>query len=98
MHLVTKKRLQEFWSAYPDSETSLTHWFRIVKKADWTSLADIRKDFPHVDLVGDCVVFNIGGNKYRLIVKVRYRSRAVFVRFVMTHSEYNKEKWKADCR
>lgn len=98
MHVVTKKRLQEFWNSYPDSETSLMHWFRTAKKADWKNLADIRSDFPHADLVGECVIFNISGNRYRLVVKVRYRSHGVFVRFVMTHSEYDKEKWKADCR
>jgi mRNA interferase HigB len=72
-------------------------WLKITKRAKWQSLADTRKDFPHADLVGVCTVFNIKGNDYRLITKIYYENQKVLVRFVLTHSEYDKGKWKNDC-
>lgn len=61
------------------------------------NLAQLRKTFPHADIVGKCIVFNIGGNKYRLVTKINFTSKVVLIRNVMTHREYDKGKWKADC-
>jgi len=58
---------------------------------------ETRLDFPHADPVGECTVFNIGGNKYRLITKIRYNKQRVYIIHVLTHKEYDREKWKDDC-
>ena len=70
------------------------HWYLVTKRAKWKNLADARCDFPHADLVGMFTVFNIGGNKYRLISAIKYRWQIVYIRRVLTHREYDKEKWK----
>ena len=70
------------------------NWYRIARKADWESLADVRKDFAHADVVGRRTVFNIHGNDYRLVARVNYRTKRVFVLHVLTHSEYSKGGWK----
>ncbi len=101
MHVVSRKALKAFWELHPDARTSLQSWYKIVGRAAWTNFNGLRDVFPHADAVGTCVVFNIGGNKYRLIGRVRYakdefRGR-VYVRFVLTHSDYDIGKWKEDC-
>lgn len=89
--------LREFWQENPDAETPLLNWFRIASKATWQNFADVREDFSHADLVGRCTVFNIGGNKFRLIVKIEYMKQKIFTKFVLTHKEYDKDKWKTEC-
>ena len=101
MHVVSPKRLKEFWEVHPDAETSLRVWNKSVERAAWTNFMELRAVFLHADAVGSCVVFNISGNKYRLMGRVRYakdefRGR-VYVRFVLTHKEYETGKWKEDC-
>ena len=71
------------------------HWYTIAKHARWQSLAEVRDDFPHADVVGVLTVFNVGGNKYRLITAIKYRWQVVYVRHVLTHTEYSKERWKS---
>jgi mRNA interferase HigB len=97
MRVISKPRLREFWKGYPEAKLPLENWFRVVSKTDWNSFADVKNTFRSADLFEDCVVFNIGGNKYRLVAKIRYRTKKVFVRFVLTHSEYDLNKWKSDC-
>jgi mRNA interferase HigB len=69
-------------------------WYRTAKKANWQNIAELRVVYPSADLVGRFVVFNIGGNKYRLIARIVYRSQTLFVVAVMTHEEYDLGKWK----
>lgn len=95
MRVISQKRLREFWEEHPDCKESLRGWFRVVEKADWYSFSDIRKTFPSADLVGECLVFNVGGNKVRVIA--RQKANRIFVLFVLTHAEYNKGKWKKHC-
>jgi mRNA interferase HigB len=97
MHVITRKKLRDFCIKYPDAEEPLEAWYRLTKKAKWKNLAETRKDFPHADLVGECTVFNIGGNKYRLITAIHYNRQRVFIIHVLTHKEYDKGKWKDDC-
>jgi mRNA interferase HigB len=97
MKIITKRKLREFWEKHPNSKESLLNWYKIVKKADWNNFTDVKETYRSVDIYKDCVIFNIGGNKYRLIVKIRYKIRRVFIRFVLTHKEYDKDKWKKDC-
>jgi mRNA interferase HigB len=94
MRVISEKMLREFWAIHPDAETPLKAWYRTAKKAKWTKFADIREAFPHADPVGVFTVFNIGGNKYRLIVVVHFNRGRIFVRHVLTHKEYSLDKWK----
>lgn len=78
----------------PELEPALDAWFRIAKKASWQNLADVRSTFATADAVEQWTVFNIKGNKYRLITEINYRIRRVYIRHVLTHAEYDQEKWK----
>lgn len=97
MHVISRKRLKEFWEENKDAQSPLETWFKQTSKARWQNLAEVRKVYPHADVVGDCTVFNIKGNDYRLITKIYYQHQTVLVRFVLTHEEYDEEKWKDDC-
>ena len=70
------------------------NWRRITRRAKWNSLAEVRMDFAHADVVGRRTVFNIHGNDYRLIARVNYKTKRVFILHVLTHAEYNKGDWK----
>jgi len=94
VHVISFKRIREFFSSHRDAEGSLTVWYKVTKKANWQNLAELKSTYPSADLVGRYVVFNIGGNKYRLIVGINYRNQTVFVKAVMTHEEYDLGKWK----
>jgi len=94
MHVISFKRIREFFLAHRDTEGSLTAWYRTVKKANWKNLAELKHTYPAADLVGRYVVFNIKGNKYRLIARIVYRSQTVFVIAVMTHEQYDLGNWK----
>ena len=91
MHIISRKPLREFSEKHPPAKTPLDTWFSEVSRAEWTSFADVRATYRSADVVaGNRVIFNIGGNKYRLVVKVAYNCGKVFVRFVGTHAEYDK--------
>ena len=94
MHVISRKTLQDFWEQYPDSESPLSRWFKIVEQTTFTSFDELRLTFPSADKVGDLVVFNIGGNKYRLIASIHFNRGKVYVRHVLTHREYDKGAWK----
>jgi len=79
---------------HADLAAPLDAWYRIVKKASWKSLPEMRLQLPTADLVGQFVVFNIKGNAYRLIAEVFFASQVVLVRHVLTHAEYDKGGWK----
>lgn len=89
MHVVTRKRLREFWLEYPESEASLRAWFSIMKLRHYSTPHEVRRDFPAASFLGQWrTVFNIGGNKYRLIVDMRYDLGRVYIRHILTHAEY----------
>ncbi|MBE9156159.1 type II toxin-antitoxin system HigB family toxin [Nodosilinea sp. LEGE 06152] len=96
MHIITRARLAAFWEKHPDSKTSLLLWYKLTLIARWQNLADVRRVFPTADPVGKLTVFNIGGNKYRLITLIDYTYQKVFIRNVLTHAEYDKNNWKKD--
>lgn len=97
MHIISRKRLVKFWSEYPDAKEPLDVWYRMTQKARWKNLAETRQSYPHADLYKECTIFNIGGNKYRLISKIYYEDQTLLIRFVLTHPDYDREKWKDDC-
>jgi mRNA interferase HigB len=94
VHVISRKKLKEAAQRHPELETGLDAWFRIAKRAFWQSLADVRKTFATADAVEKWTVFNIKGNTYRLITEINYRFRRVYIRHVLTHAEYDREKWK----
>src|SRR6266508_1007397 len=101
MHVITRKRLLAFGRAHPDAITPLDVWYRLMRKARFTHAADLKTTFGSADPVGKgLVVFNIRGNKYRLIAYVRYATRTnmgrVWVRHVLTHAEY--DRWSEEKR
>ena len=101
MRVISKSRLGQFWElpGYEDSEGPLRAWYTHVsnRSVDWSNWTEVKADFASASLVGSCVVFNIHGNKYRLITRVLYPSHKVFILKVMTHAEYDQDKWKEDC-
>lgn len=92
MQIIAKRTLRLFWEAHSAAEIPLRTWHSIVEKADWSGPADIKAQFGgSVDFVGDNrVIFDIGGNKFRLIVHVAYRFKRVLVKFVGSHKDYDK--------
>lgn len=91
MRIIARRTLREFWKAgHADAEQPLKAWFAEVERAKWNSMADVKERFPHASVVDrERVIFNIGGNKYRLVVKVWFPGQAVWVKFVGTHREYD---------
>ena len=94
MHIITRRRLNEFAEKHPNATSSLQHWYRIMKAKNFASFADIRTAFPSADQVRNLTVLIIGGNKARLIAAIHYNRRKVYVRAVLTHEEYDRGKWK----
>ncbi len=93
MHIISRKKLKEFYEQpdYKDAEGSLTSWFHEVKRANLETPADVKALYGSADILRhNRVVFNIGGNKYRLVVKINYPTKTVFIRFVGTHREYDR--------
>jgi mRNA interferase HigB len=91
MRIIAKGTLRDFWERYADAEEPLMAWYREVEKADWSGPAEVKDKYRSASIVGDNrVVFNIKGNDYRLVVKINYRYRVVYVRFIGTHAEYDK--------
>ena len=90
MHVISIKRLRDFWQRYPGAEKPLRAWDAIVRQKRYGSPHEVREDFRHADFLGNRrVVFNVGGNKYRLVVDIRYDLGRVYVRHVLTHEEYD---------
>lgn len=96
MHIVSMRRLREFWEEHATAKKPLQAWYSHAKQAQWQSFADVKRDFPTADQVKRLTVFNIGGNHYRLVVRIEYPQQRVFIRAILTHAEYDKDKWKDD--
>ena len=86
--------IREFAATYANAATSLDFWLQVAKRATWQNLAETRQDFPHADPVGRRTVFNIGGNKYRMITRINYQRQVVYILHILTHPEYDKGDWK----
>lgn len=97
MRVISRKKLKQAASAHAEVTSSLDAWYRIAKKAEWKSLADVRITWSSADIFGNCTIFNIKGNKYRLIAWINYQTKKIFIPRVLTHAEYTKGEWKNDC-
>lgn len=94
MHIISRKALRAFVQQHPDSRTALDAWFRIMKHNRFSNFHDLHQVFSRADMVDDLVVFNIGGNKYRLIAAIHFNRQKVYIRQVLTHQEYDRGAWK----
>ena len=94
VHVISRKKLKEAALRHPELETALGVWFRIAKRAFWQSLTDVRETFATADAVEKWTSFNVKGNKCRLITEINYRFRRVYIRHILSHAQYDQEKWK----
>lgn len=102
MHVIAKPALIEFWENHPDAENPLQAWFRTMESEVFVDFSELRATFASTDYVDGLIatawpratVFNIGGNKYRLITAIHYNRHKVFIRAVLTHAEYDRGEWK----
>lgn len=91
MRIIAHRTLKNYYLGHADAETGLERWYMRAKNAEWHSLADIKKDYPSVDYVGNQrYVFNISGNSYRLVVIIQLTPGTILIRWVGTHAEYDK--------
>ena len=94
MHVITRKRLNEFAERYPETRSALANWYASVKQNNFSSFSNLKLIFPNADRVGKLTVFNVGGNKVRLVAAIHYNRKRIYIRAVLTHDEYDKGKWK----
>ncbi len=91
MRIISKRALRSFWQRRPDAESPLRVWHQLVASSDWETPGDVKQQFRSASFVADNrVVFNIAGNRYRLVVRINYPYRIVYIRFVGTHAEYDR--------
>ena len=91
MRVIGRGKLERFWKRYSDAEKPLAYWFHTAKNENWDKPAELTSRFPNVRVIGrDRAIFNIKGNKYRLVVAINYQRKLVSVRFVGTHAEYDR--------
>ena len=95
MHVIAWKTLKTFGEKHHDAAGPLRQWFKLIEHGHFISFIDLRRTFGSVDKVGDLCVFNIGGNKYRLVTYVRFDWQRCYIKHVLTHSEYDKGAWKS---
>ncbi|HEX8651262.1 MAG TPA: type II toxin-antitoxin system HigB family toxin [Pyrinomonadaceae bacterium] len=97
MKIIGFELIKGFIGQHSDSESSLNSWYKTARKANWKTIVEVKQTYRHADAVGICTVFNIKGNHYRLITLIDYHKHRILIRSVLTHAEYDKEKWKKDC-
>ena len=96
MRVISRRTLRLFWELYPTSRPGLMLWYERIVIGQFLTFNELRQTFPSADLVGNFIVFNIGGDNFRLITYLDFESKLAFIRAVLIHSEYDKEKWKND--
>jgi mRNA interferase HigB len=94
MRIITEKRIREAKLQWPHAATALDAWHRLIAGNSFSGFVALRQTFPTADLVGELHVFNIGGNKIRLIAGINYRAQILYIKHVLSHTEYDKGKWK----
>ncbi len=97
MNVISFKAIRKFTKKHANSRSSLNAWYKLALKAQWKSFDDVKNTFGSTDLYRECLIFNIGGNNYRLIAGINYETQTVYIKSILTHAEYDKDKWKNDC-
>jgi mRNA interferase HigB len=91
VRIIAKRTLRDFWTKHADSEQQLKSWYRETEKTEWEKINDLKKEYPSASILQDNrIVFNIKGNKYRLIVKFSFEYQICWIRFIGTHAEFDK--------
>ena len=96
MHVISEKQLKVFWDRHPLAEDPLRSWVKLIELHRFRNFAELRRLFPQADQVGRLTVFNIGGNKFRLVAHMHFNTGKVFVRFIGSHADYDRGDWKID--
>ena len=94
MHVISQKMIWEAKRKHVESSEALDGWYRVVKRTDFRNFSDLKRTFNSVDKVADLYVFNVGGNKLRVIASVHFSRKRIYIRDVLTHKEYDKNHWK----
>jgi mRNA interferase HigB len=97
MHVISRKKLVDFWEGHPDAEAPLAAWFKVAEKAKWAKWADVQRAYPKASIYQCCLVFDIRGGSYRLVVRHSQNWKTLYVVAVMTHREYDRDLWKKFC-
>ncbi|MGG6265655.1 type II toxin-antitoxin system HigB family toxin [Leptolyngbya sp. AN03gr2] len=96
MRVISRKILREFCKSHANSCDALYDWYRVATKADWQNLLEVQQIYSSAEAVGNFTVFNIKGNQYRLIVDLVYPAQRIYIKYVLTHAEHDKDEWKND--
>ena len=94
MHVISRKKLNEFAEKHPEARVSLARWYHLAKQLNFSSHAELRRTFPAADRVGKLTVLNVGGNNIRLIAAIHYNRKKIYIRAVLTHAEYDENRWR----
>jgi mRNA interferase HigB len=101
VRVISKRALRDFWTNRKEdsriAERDLSAWYKFALRDEWSNFAEMKQSFGSADQVGNCVVFDVGGNRFRVIARINYEHGKVFVLRVMDHSEYDKQRWIDDC-
>lgn len=95
MRIISNRALREFVVDHPQAESALQGWKRVIEKNQFTNWAELKASFPSVDKVGTLTVFDIGGNKYRLIAFIRFEKQILYIKAILPHRDYDKGAWKS---
>lgn len=95
--MISRSAIREFCRRFPAAEKSLDVWYRNAIDADWKSILEVRQMYPHADAIGRCTVFNIHGSRFRLIARINYEHRTLYIRGIYTHKQYDEGGWKNGC-
>jgi mRNA interferase HigB len=96
MHLISVGKLAEAAAQYPNTVEIVKNFAKKVENSKWENLLDVQADYPSAEAVGRFTVFNIKGNKYRLILSIDYESQVAYFKYFLTHADYSKDEWKND--
>lgn len=94
MHIITQKRIWDAKKRFPTAASSLDGWYRVIKQNNFDNFSELKRTFNSIDKVGNFYVFDIGGNKIRIIATIHFNHRRIYIRAVLSHTEYDKGKWK----
>ena len=99
MHIITRRRLNEYAILHPQTGASLSAWYEVARKSRWENLQEVRQSFPHADLATvasrrSVTMFNIAGNHHRLITAIHYNTQKIFILKLLTHAQYSKNHWE----
>lgn len=90
MHIIAKKALEDFWRRQPTARPALEAWYKIASRSNFAGFADVRRTFQAADYVSPFTVFDVGGNKFRIIAAIHYNRQKIYIRHVFTHAEYDR--------